>query len=106
MDYESFVLGYKKLLENGLKHEQILEHAKSTKLYFFHRSDGFEKVLKFFLKSDNKTIDEIIIAFIRNDGEMRNAYEKFRVTNSSPKLKIIDKLFDRTKYVSRHNEQL
>lgn len=94
-DYPAFLMGYKKLLENGLRHEQILEHTRKSRIYFFHRSDGFEKILNFYLKSDNEDIDEIILSLISQDSEMRNVYYKFRLANNNPKLKIIDKIFDK-----------
>ncbi|MBL7809534.1 MAG: NACHT domain-containing protein [Saprospiraceae bacterium] len=97
LDYSSFLSGYNKLLKHGIKHEQILKHTESTRLYYFFRDDSFEKVLKFYLKSKNKNIDEIIISLINPDFGTRNFYEKFRSTNGSSKLVAIDKIFERSK---------
>ena len=95
LDYEAFQEDYFKLLKAGLRHDQILDHVKSSKLFFFHRGEGFEKLLNFFLKSNNKELDDIILGLVRNIGEMRITYEKFRETNSNSKLRIIDKIFKR-----------
>jgi NACHT domain len=95
LDIDSFVSDYVKLLKAGIKHEQVLEHVKTNHLFFFHRGEGFEKLLKLFLKSVDKDIDEIILSLIKRDEGMKNAYEKFRTSNNNSKLKIIDKIFEK-----------
>lgn len=93
-DYESFNEGYNQLLANGLKHEHVLEHVKSTRLYFFHKSENLEKVIAIYLKSNNSKIDEIILILLK-DKEMRNAYKTFRLSNKNPKLRNIDIIFNK-----------
>jgi len=80
-------------MEHGLKFEYILEHVKGTRLLYYSRSHGLEKILKLYIKSDDKNIDEILVHIIRRDQEMKVAYDKFRSENKHPKLKEIDKIF-------------
>lgn len=94
LSFDTLQSDYTRFLSAGLRHEQILEHVKSTRLYFFHRSDGFEKLLRLYLKSNSKELDEIILGLVRQDSEMRNAYERFRAGNNSSKLRVIDKIFE------------
>jgi hypothetical protein len=91
-DFISFKKDYYVLLENGLKKEDIVDHIKTSRLYYFHKSEGYEKILSLYLKSDDKDIDDIIVSLLKNDGEIKIAYDKFKLTNSSPKFKILDKL--------------
>ena len=94
-DYEPFKLGYFQLIDAGLKNQQILEHVKKTRLYFFHRPENFEKLMSFFLKSDENKIDEIIINLIRTRPSMKLAYQNYRSKNKNPKLKVIDEIFNK-----------
>lgn len=92
-NYETFKSDLQKLMEHGLKVEHIMDHIKGTKLLYFTRSHGLDKILKLYIKSYDKTIDDILIKIIRRDHEMKVAYGKFRSENNHPKLKNIDRLF-------------
>jgi len=92
-NFDSFKSDIKNLMEHGLKFEYMLEHVKGTRLLYYSRSHGLEKILKLYIKSDDKNIDEILVHIIRRDQEMKVAYDKFRSENKHPKLKEIDKIF-------------
>ncbi|TPE46257.1 NACHT domain-containing protein [Pontibacter mangrovi] len=94
-DYEKFKSDYYELVQYGLRHEYIMNHIKDSRLYFFFRSEGFEKVLKMYIKSDDSLLDEILINLIRKGSEMKIAFDSFKSKYNHPKLKQIDKLFDK-----------
>lgn len=94
-DYANFKSGYFKLIDSGLKNENILDHVKKTRVYYFHRPQNFEKVMTFFLKSDEAKIDEIIINLIQTNQSIKNAYQNFRTKNKNSKLKMIDEIFNK-----------
>jgi NACHT domain len=94
-DYVTFKSGYFQLIDSGLKNQHILEHVKKTRVYYFHRPENFEKVMIFFLKSDETKIDEIIVNLIGTSPSIRLAYKNFRTKNKNSKLKMIDEIFNK-----------
>lgn len=96
-DYETFKSDYFKLLENGLKDQQIIDHVKKTRVFYFHKADNFEKIITFFLKSDNIKIDDIIVGLIGTRPSMKLVYDRIRANNKNSKLKILDELFNKSK---------
>lgn len=94
-DYISFKSGYYQLLDSGLKNQQILDHVKKTRIYFFHRPENFNKVIDLYLKSDVVQIDEIIVNLIGTIPTMKLEYQNYRLKNKNPKLKIIDEIFNK-----------
>ena len=92
-DIESLKIDLQKLKEHGLTSDMILNHVKDTRLLYYTRSEGLSKILKLYLKSDDKLIDTILEKVIRSDREMKLAYDKIRLEDNNPKLKNIDKIF-------------
>jgi len=93
-DYIGFKSDLDTLSNHGLQHRRIIEHAKGTRIMYFIRSQKLERILNLYLKSDDHRVDEILLGFIKNDKELKLAYDKFKTENSHPKLKNVDKLFD------------
>ncbi len=94
-----------KLTEFGLRHELIINHVKSNKVYYFIRSENLDKLLKIYLKSESKKIDEIVVSLIsRADTKMNVAYQKFKAENAHNKLRVIDKIFEKNKPITFHQK--
>lgn len=93
LSFERLKEDFYALQEYGLSLELILPHAKSNRTFFFQRSEGFEKLLRFYLKSNDSNIDKIIIALMDLKLDKKPMYESFRTKFNNPKLKYIDSLF-------------
>ena len=93
-DYESFKTSYPQLLELGIENIIIIEHVKKSRVFFFFRDDTLDKLLNFFLKSDNTKIDELICTLIENNNSNKSDYDIYRLKHKNPKLKKIDEIFN------------
>ncbi|MFY1046877.1 hypothetical protein [Chryseobacterium sp. GP-SGM7] len=90
--YENFVEVYDKIIENGVTEKEILDHLKNNRVYFFVRDGSFEKLLDFYVLSNNPNIDNIIIVLI-DKKRTSDQYQKYRLKNKNVKLRTIDKIY-------------
>lgn len=91
--FKELVSAYNTLLSSGLKHRQTIEHIKTSNAVFYRRPEDFEKMLRFYLRSEDRYIDEIILTYLNRAIGMKMVYERFRSMSENPKLKIIDRIF-------------
>lgn len=91
---EEFSDDISKLIDNGLKPSLIVDHIKMRKLLYYTRSENLYKILDLYVKSNSTVLDQILEAIVSvSNKEQKMAYERYRSTNSSSKLKRIDTLF-------------
>jgi len=94
-DFKSFKEGYQILLDNNVTQKEILQHEKSTSLYFYFRSENLKKLIDFYLKSDDDKIDQVILNLFSTRPFDKEAYEELRSSYKNPKLKAFDQILNR-----------
>lgn len=92
-DYTTFKKFYDEISEKGMTQKEVLQHLNRHRIYFFYRSENFEKLIKFFLLSDDTKIDEIIVSILKDVTEGKKYFQNFKTSNKNPKLKLLDKIF-------------
>ncbi len=95
-DYINFKKFYDKIVESGITQKYILQHLSRNRIFFFYKRENLEKLIRFFLLSDDSGIDEIIMLMFKNNNmrkEIKENYKIFRSSNKNKKLKILDNIF-------------
>ncbi|MCE3294726.1 MAG: hypothetical protein K0R65_440 [Crocinitomicaceae bacterium] len=88
-NYTDLESAYENMIKRGVKHEEMIKQLKA--LNGFYDIDG---LFELFLISENKKIDEIIIAGISIDQDSYSTYEDLKLSTNNKKLDTIEHIFE------------